>query len=214
MLLHDFYGIEFWMLPWTIGSLVAGPLLLLVELSFLGIYLGLSHVLPALAIAFGLFWFGVLVLFSRLYYHRSREGTFPFEAALGGVILLGVLILDRSLTVANGLPFVTLVRDVVVVFQSMRHTKVYRSPALIVWNCATTLLALVLASSAQTYYGVHAAPAVVSNVQGAIDKVVSPLLVPVLKTTMCVLSLLLLAFFGFAILRNLCKVFISLFFGR
>ena len=115
MLLHDGYGIRFNKLPWTVGCLAAGSLLLIVELISLGVYLGLLHLLPAVAISFGILWFCVLVWFSLLYQHRTLQGTFPWEVVLGAGILLGVPILDRSASLAGGLPFITLVWDVVVV---------------------------------------------------------------------------------------------------
>ena len=175
MLLNDGYSLDFRLLPFTIGSLVAGPLLDIVELSFLGIYLGLQHITPVVSLVFGTLWFALLVWFSWLYGHRAPKGTFPWEVVIGACILLGVPFFDRSASLAGGLPFITLAWDLVVVCQSMRQTKVFESPFLMVWNFGMTVVSVVVATVAQTHYGVHAAPAVVNAAVHCIASLLSPM---------------------------------------
>ena len=167
MLLHDGYRIGFHELPTAIGCIVAGPLLLVVELSFLAFYLFLQHLLPVISVVFGVMWFSLLVWFSVLYITRAPR-LVPWELIVGGSILLGIPVFDRSASLAASLPFITLVWDLVVVYQSMRQTKVFESGFLMVWNFGTTLVSVGLASVVQTCYGIQSAPDVASHVLGTV----------------------------------------------
>ncbi|CAE7674029.1 unnamed protein product [Symbiodinium sp. CCMP2456] len=167
MLLHDGYHIGFHELPTAIGAVVAGPLLLVVELCFLGFYLFLRHLLPVISVVFGVMWFSLLVWFSVLYIKRAQR-LFSWEVIVGGSMVLGIPVFDKSASLAAALPFITLVWDLVVVYQSMRQTKVFESGFLIVWNFGATLVSVGLASVVQTCYGVQSVPDVASHVLGAV----------------------------------------------
>ena len=150
-LLCDEYGVEFHELPLSIGAIAAAPVMLLMEVLFIGLFAGLLKCgKPAEAVYAGLLWIALEILFTSLYLRRQMSNLAKLNMDFTGYhlaqsgITFGVLgslvamILSPSLSVDH-IPLLTLLWDLGLTHEAMKANHVFKSVSLMVANICSVV---------------------------------------------------------------------------
>ena len=159
-------------LPVTVGSVAAGPLLLLLELVFLGLYYALHRWSPLSAACAALPWIAAEMYCTSRYRGWSchqfdadnlgcAPGFLPQMAAFieqGSVAgILGTLAICVAVLfgqpIPSSIPVLSLWWDICLVHESMLANKVYRNQRLTLLNASVVLVALTLVGFLQWLNG-------------------------------------------------------------
>lgn len=137
-LLYVQYDVDGTRLPWNIGALVAGPVMLFMEVVFIAVFSRLSQLrMPVLTCCFALSWIAVEVCFAFVYALRTNSGLF---AVLGATILTFLWVVFPSTSVLLLLPSLSLMWDLTVVMLAGTANRVHRDGGLILLNTSITAL--------------------------------------------------------------------------
>ena len=135
-------------MPLAVGSVVASPLLLVMELTFLALFQALQT--TDVAAAFGLAWICAKVYLADRYPRENILDFLPYLAAL--LITLG-LICRQGTDPVTAIPVLSLLWHMVMIWESMRLNMVYQSGRLTLLNTGLFILAVGLVARVQFLNG-------------------------------------------------------------
>ena len=137
-LMHDKYKVEFSQLPRAVGSVVAGPLMLTLEVIFMAVFSGLEQVHASLAVSVGVLW--ILAEMRATYMYEHSDGF--WSGVLATILILIYAMFDEGHHLVVTIPVLSLLWDVCMVKEAMLVNKVYESHWLMLLNAICVLLAL------------------------------------------------------------------------
>ncbi|CAE7942920.1 unnamed protein product, partial [Symbiodinium sp. KB8] len=183
------YGVEFDELPLAVGSVIAGPTLLVLEVTFVAFFHNLQHHQPCAAMLVGIAWVAAEIYLTWRYVYsydlRLTSGIVvgPVSTVLVWIVICSTGASDSAF--AGSIPVLSLVWDMCLVAEALTVNMVFQSPALALVNLLLVAVAIITVAYLQWIDGWP----------------VQDLLVPLCGVPIAVGSIMLAALF-FKIVRN------------
>lgn len=164
-LLNRQYNLKDAPLPWNIGAVAAGPLMLVMEVLFIGVFSRLTeHKQHLLASSFGLLWIAVEVSISCAYLKTCKWPSQSLQTAswaiqpevlafvFGVAGSVGIVLRDSSFS-SSMLPILSFLWDLILVYQAASTNIVDRDPLLVLLNLGMTSLSAFVVCFLQWLHG-------------------------------------------------------------
>ena len=156
-LLCDEYSVPAEKLPLAVGSIAAGPVLLILEVSFIFAYGWLLQREPWAAVGFGLLWIAAEVFLTSRY--GELADNLGMNVGIWGSFAIAIIIglLSPSAEYLGGLepaiPMISLLWDSCMVLEAWKVNKVSDTDSLLVLNVLFVLAACIVSVFLQWWFG-------------------------------------------------------------
>ena len=148
------YLVPLKVMPLAVGSVVASPLLLVMELTFLALFQALQTTQTTdVAAVFGVAWICAEAYLAYRYPRENRLDYLPGIAALLITVLLLIYLRRQGTDLVTAIPVLSLLWDMVMILESMRVNMVHQSRPLTWLNAGLFILAVGLVARVQFLNG-------------------------------------------------------------
>mmetsp|Transcript_22489 Transcript_22489/g.52994 ORF Transcript_22489/g.52994 Transcript_22489/m.52994 type:complete len:489 (-) Transcript_22489:241-1707(-) len=149
------YNIEFEQLPLAVGSIAAGPLLLVLEVIFVALFHLLQYQQPPLAMLVGLGWVSMEIYLTWRYMCSYGDACGMLVGAVCTMLLwIVIAATDASdSSYARSIPVLSLIWDVCMVGEAMRANMVFHNGGLTLLNLVLVVMAVVWVTRLQLVNG-------------------------------------------------------------
>ncbi|CAE7494995.1 unnamed protein product [Symbiodinium sp. CCMP2592] len=147
------YGVEFAQLPFAVGSVIAGPTLLVLEVTFVALFHHLQHQQPCMAMLVGIAWVATEIYLTWRYVYSYRlKPTSGTVVGSVSTLLVWIVICATGASdsaFAGSIPVLSLVWDMCMVAEALTVNMVFRNTALTVVNLMLIAVAIVIVAYLQ-----------------------------------------------------------------